>query len=62
MISFLFDNWIENMMENRPLVSQSPGSYGWSDQPQTIELIRVHGKGCLLLGTVQKKTKKKKSV
>ena len=48
MISVFFDDWIENMMGNQPLVSQFPSSYGWFDQPQTIELIRTHEKGCLL--------------
>ena len=55
MISVFFDDWIENIMESRPLVSQFLGSYGWFDQPQTVELIRAHGKGCLLFGTVKKK-------
>ena len=60
MISVFFDDWIENMMENQPLVSQFSGSYGWFDQPQTIELIQVHEKGCLLLGTEKRKKEKKK--
>ena len=59
MISIFFDDWIENMMESQPIVSQFPSSYGWFDQPQTVELIRAHGKGCLLLETVKKKRKDK---
>ena len=42
MISGFFDDRIENMMENRSLVSQFLGSSRWFDQPQTIELIWAH--------------------